>query len=67
MYRELVGIDIYGSTAVLVIGKQMEVVGESQVIVFENPKQSKNIVNDKLSAHGVLSNIYLPGETFIIN
>jgi cyanophycinase len=66
-YPELVGIGIDESTAVLVIGRQMEVVGESQVIVFKNPEQSKNIVNDKLGAHGVLLNIYLPGETFIIN
>jgi cyanophycinase len=66
-YPELVGIGIDESTAVLVFGKQMEVVGESQVIVFKNPEQSKNIVNNKLGAHGILLTIYLPGETFTID
>ncbi|MFT4610733.1 MAG: cyanophycinase [Glaciecola sp.] len=66
-YPELVGIGIDESTAVLVSGKQMEVVGESQVIVFKNPEQSKNTFNDKLGALGILLNIYLPGETFTID
>ncbi|WP_028871617.1 cyanophycinase [Psychroserpens burtonensis] len=66
-YPQLVGIGIDESTAVLVSGKQMEVVGESQVIVFKNPEQSKNTFNDKIGAQGILLNIYLPGETFTID
>ncbi len=66
-YPELVGIGIDESTAILVTGNTMEVVGDSQVIVFKNPEQSKNTFNDKLGAQGIILNIYLPGETFTID
>lgn len=66
-YPELVGIGIDESTAILVSGKTMEVVGESQVIVFKNPNQSKNTFNDKLGAHGIIMSLYLPGEIFTIH
>ncbi|MEM5565891.1 cyanophycinase [Psychroserpens sp. AS72] len=66
-YPELVGIGIDESTAILVTSDSMEVVGESQVIVFKNPDKSKNTFNDKLGTQGVILNIYLPGETFTID
>ena len=63
-YPELTGIGIDESTAILVSGNTMEVVGESQVIVCKNPKKSKTTFNDKLGARGIIINLYLPGETF---
>ncbi|WP_179008928.1 cyanophycinase [Winogradskyella forsetii] len=66
-YPELVGVGIDESTAILVSGNTMEVVGESQVIVFKNPNKSKTTFEDKLGAKGINMNIYLPGETFTID
>jgi len=58
------GIGIDEATAILVSGNTAEVVGDSQVIVFENPKRSKTEKGGKLSAKGIVMNIYLAGETF---
>ena len=66
-HPELVGVGIDESTAILVTGKTMEVVGESQVIIFKNPDQSKTTFNNKLGAQGIIMNLYLPGETFTID
>ena len=66
-YPEITGVGIDESTAILVSGNTMEVVGESQVIVFKNPKKSKTTFNDKLGARGIIINLYLPGETFKLN
>lgn len=66
-YPELIGVGIDESTAVLVSGNTIEVVGESQVVVFTNPDKSKTTFNDKIGAHGIILNIYLPGETFKID
>lgn len=63
-YPHLKGIGIDEATAILVTGNSAEVVGDSQVIVFENPKKSKVVKNGKLSAKGIVMNIYLAGETF---
>jgi cyanophycinase len=65
-HPELVGVGIDESTAILVNGKTMEVVGKSQVIVFKNPDQSKTNFNDKLGAKGIIMNLYLPGELFTL-
>nr|WP_223270793.1 cyanophycinase [Subsaximicrobium wynnwilliamsii] len=65
-HPELMGIGIDESTAILVIGKSAEVIGESQVIVFENPDRSKTEKNGKLGAQGLALNIYLPGDSFTL-
>jgi cyanophycinase len=65
-HPEKTGIGIDESTAILVQGATAEVVGEFQVLVFKNPRKSKNIHHDKLGAHGITIDIYLPGETFSI-
>lgn len=66
-HPKMTGIGIDESTAILVEGQNIEVVGDSQIIVFKNPKHSKNEQGDKLGAHGIELNIYLPGEKFIID
>jgi cyanophycinase len=63
-YPDVKGIGIDEATAILVSGNTAEVLGDSQVIVFENPKQSKEVRDGKLSAKGIVMNIYLAGETF---
>jgi cyanophycinase len=66
-HPETTGIGIDESTAILVQGNNAEIVGEYQVIVFKNPKKSKNLYQDKLGAHGITLDIYLAGETFTLN
>ncbi len=66
-HPELVGIGIDESTALLVIGNKIEVLGDSQVIVINNAENSKIEKNGKLGAKGLSLNIYLPGDTFTIN
>jgi cyanophycinase len=41
-------------------------VGESQVLVYRNPKRSKRIANNKLGGQNIILDIYLPGDTFAI-
>jgi cyanophycinase len=65
-HPEKTGIGIDESTAILVTGATAEVVSKFQVLVFKNPRKSKNIHHDKLGAHGITIDIYLPGETFSI-
>lgn len=66
-YPEVAGVGIDESTAILVSGKTVEVVGVSQVVVFKNPGLSKTIFKDKLGAQGIIMSLYLPGEIFTIN
>jgi len=63
---EIPGIGIDEATALLVKGKNAEVVGESQVLVFRNKKNSRNISGTKLGARNLRIDIYLPGEKFRI-
>lgn len=65
-FPELKGIGIDESTAILVIGNKVEVVGESQVIVLENKKKSKTVRNGKLGASGIMMSVFLPGDKFKI-
>lgn len=63
-FPALKGIGIDESTALLVRGNQAEVIGESQIIVFENLNHSREVKNGKMSARNIQMNIYLPGDTF---
>lgn len=65
-HPETTGIGIDESTAILVQGNTAEIVGENQVLVFKNPKKSKNLYQDKLGANGLTIDVLLPGETFKI-
>ena len=66
-HPEVTGIGIDEATALLVTGDTAEVIGDSQVIVFRNPNRFKNVHNEKLGAHGLQLDIYLPGEKLTIN
>ena len=66
-HPDMLGIGIDESTAILVIGDSAEVVGDAQVIVLKNGNKSKNVHEEKLGAHNLQLNIYLPGETFKLN
>ncbi len=65
-FPEMIGIGIDESTAILVSGRTIEVVGESQVVVFKNPERSLQKFNDKIGAKGIMMDIYLPGEIFTL-
>lgn len=63
-YPDVMGIGIDEATAILVKGNDVEVVGDSQVIVIQNTKRSKKILNGKLGAQGMTLTVYLPGDKF---
>ncbi|HMX48796.1 MAG TPA: cyanophycinase [Cyclobacteriaceae bacterium] len=63
-HPEMTGIGIDESTAILVSGKNVEVLGASQVLVYKNPSKSKMLKNEKLAARKLTVDIYLPGEKF---
>jgi cyanophycinase len=59
-----IGID--ESTAILVNGKDVEVLGDSQVLVYRNAAKSKTVKNQKLGTRNLSVDVYLPGEKFTI-
>lgn len=64
-HPELIGIGIDEATAILVKGNLAEVIGESQVLVYENPDRSFTINKDeKLGARYLRLRVFLPGESF---
>jgi len=65
-HPEMTGIGIDESTAILVNGKNVEVLGASQVLVYKNPAKSRVIKNEKLSARKITVDVYLPGEKFVL-
>jgi cyanophycinase len=66
-FPDLKGIGIDESTAILVKGDSAEVVGSSQVMVFQNPDRSHKEKYGKLGARNIRIDIYLPGEKFSIH
>lgn len=65
-HPEMTGIGIDESTAILVNGKNVEVLGASQVLVYKNPAKSRIIKNEKLGARKITVDVYLPGEKFVL-
>lgn len=65
-HPEMTCIGIDESTAILVSGKDVEVLGDSQVLVFENPDKSKIVKSEKFGTRNIQLNVYLPGEKFKI-
>jgi len=65
-FPSLKGIGIDESTAILVEGKYAEVVGNSQVLVYSNPKKQVKKMNGKYGAKDLRLSIYLAGEKFKI-
>jgi len=64
-HPDLIGIGIDEATAILVKGNTAEVIGESQVLVYENPDKTFTINEDeKLGARYLRLRIFLPGESF---
>ena len=59
-----VGID--EATAIFVKKGVAEVVGDAQVLVFENPKKNKKNLKGKLGAKNLRLSVYLQGEKFKI-
>jgi cyanophycinase len=65
-FPELLGIGIDESTAILVRGNTAEVVGISQVLVFRNPGKEFRESDHKLGARNLQLDVYLPGDTFLL-
>lgn len=65
-HPELVGIGIDEATAILVKGNDVEVLGDSQVLVYRNREKSKTIKNNKLGVQNVRLDVYLPGQKFTL-
>jgi cyanophycinase len=65
-FDNVMGIGIDESTAILVKGKEAEVIGESQVIVITKPQAGKKRVKEKLGAKGLRLDVYLEGEKFAL-
>lgn len=65
-HPEMICIGIDEATAILVSGKNIEVLGDSQVIVYQNPGKSKFSKNQKLGARKINVDVYLPGDKFTI-
>ncbi|MBE0639334.1 MAG: cyanophycinase [Bacteroidales bacterium] len=64
-HPELKGIGIDEATAILVIGNTAEVVGESQVLIYENSDRvSITDENGKFGAPQLTLRVLLPGDTF---
>ena len=62
--KMLIGID--ESTAIIVKGKKVKVVGESQVLVVTNPKKVQNFNKGKASFKNASLSLYSPGEQFTL-
>ncbi|MBL7851121.1 MAG: cyanophycinase [Cyclobacteriaceae bacterium] len=65
-YPDHVGIGIDESTAIVVKGRNAEVIGDSQVLVIRNPGQARREAGRKLGANGLTINILLPGDEFTL-
>jgi cyanophycinase len=65
-YPDFICVGIDEATAILVHKNKAEVVGDSQVIVFENPKKSKNLHKNKLGAINLRVSLYTAGQKFKI-
>lgn len=59
-----IGIGIDESTAIVVSGKNVKVVGENQVVVIRNPRNSKQKKGSLLGGKGLIVDILLPGDKF---
>lgn len=66
-FPDLLGIGIDESTAILVRGNKAEVVGVSQVLVFQNTEHDHRVKDHKLGAKNLRLDIYLPGESFLLH
>nr|WP_315174842.1 cyanophycinase [uncultured Flavobacterium sp.] len=63
-FPNLTGIGIDESTAIIVYNKEIEVAGESEVIVLKNPKGVQKTKNNLISIKGLDMSIYNAGQKF---
>ncbi len=65
-FPDHIGIGIDESTAIIVADDSVKVVGKSQVLVYRNLSGQARTENGKIAAKNIRVDIYLPGETFLI-
>ena len=63
-YPHLTCFGIDESTAVVIQGHQVKIVGEGQVVVLSNPGRKQNIKKGLLGGEGLRLSVYLPGDIF---
>lgn len=63
-FPNLTGIGIDESTAIIVHNNEIEVAGESEVIVLKNPKGVQKTKNNLISIKGIDMSIYNAGQKF---
>ncbi|TVR37051.1 MAG: cyanophycinase [Balneolaceae bacterium] len=63
-YPNHIGIGVDEATAVLIKNGQAEVVGEAQVLVYQNLSGESKVNNGRLGANNIRLDIYLPGDLF---
>lgn len=63
-FPNLTGIGIDESTAIIVYNNEIEVAGESEVIVLKNPKGVQKTKNNLISIKGLDMSIYNAGQKF---
>lgn len=63
-FPNLTGIGIDESTAIIVYNNEIEVTGESEVIVLKNPKGVQKTKNNLISIKGLDMSIYNAGQKF---
>ena len=63
-FPNLTGIGIDESTAIIVHNNEIEVAGESEVIVLKNPKGVQKTKNNLISIKGLDMSIYNAGQKF---
>ncbi len=66
-FPDITGLGVDESTALLIDGGKVEVVGNWQVLRATNPDNSVQRQDGKLGARNLRIDIYLPGETFSID
>ena len=66
-YPDITGVGIDESTAVLIDGADVDVVGDRQVLVFTNPDDAVQQQDGKFGARNLRVDIYLPGDTFSLD
>ena len=63
-FPDHIGIGIDEATAVLIKDGRAEVVGEAQVLVYQNLSGESNVHRGRLGANNIRLDIYLPGDQF---
>lgn len=66
-FPEKIGVGIDESTAIIIDNDSVKVVGKSHVLVYRNLSGTSHTTDGKIAAKNIRLDIYLPGESFLID